>query len=232
MRSLRRRHPNLAITFKTIHASKGLEADNFVLLGADNAHMGFPSMIVDDPLLALVSPEAEPFANVEEHRVMYVAMTRARRTLTILASEASPSAFVTELLKDPAYDEGSPRETRERTHTCGQCEGRLLFMAGGDCLGWYRCDQIKHSSFICSGPSPTFGRCSRGQDLNRLSLGERLTITPLPSAAGIPRSGARQPRFSAPASGHCTIPRSRPSSGRHRAAVASPAAAARHCSPV
>ena len=123
MRSLRRRHPNLTITFKTIHASKGLEADHVVLLGADSARMGFPSMIVDDPLLALVSPEAEPFANAEERRVMYVAMTRARRTVTFLASEAYPSAFVTELLKDPAYDVASPREAQERTHTCGQCGG-------------------------------------------------------------------------------------------------------------
>ena len=34
---------------------------------------------------------------------MYVAMTRARHSLTILASEARPSAFVTELRTDPAY---------------------------------------------------------------------------------------------------------------------------------
>ena len=37
MRSLRRRHPNMTITFKTIHASKGLEADHVIILGADNA---------------------------------------------------------------------------------------------------------------------------------------------------------------------------------------------------
>jgi DNA helicase-4 len=57
----------------------------------------------NDPLLSLVSPEAEPYANAEERRVMYVAMTRARRTVTILASEARPSVFVEELVKEPEF---------------------------------------------------------------------------------------------------------------------------------
>lgn len=39
MHSLRRRHSNLTINFKTIHASKGLEADHVVLLGADSTRM-------------------------------------------------------------------------------------------------------------------------------------------------------------------------------------------------
>lgn len=170
MRSLRRRHPNLTITFKTIHASKGLEADHVVLLGADSARMGFPSMIVDDPLLALVSPEAEPFANAEERRVMYVAMTRARRTVTILASEARPSAFVTELLKDPDYDVASPREAQERTHTCGQCGGRLLFMPGVDGPGWYRCEHIKH----CGNRMPACPACGTGLPVRKQPKGEKI----------------------------------------------------------
>lgn len=170
MRSLRRRHPNMTITFKTIHASKGLEADHVVLLGADSARMGFPSMIVDDPLLALVSPEAEPFANAEERRVMYVAMTRARRTVTILASEARPSAFVTELLKDPAYDVASPREAQERTHTCGQCGGRLLFMPGVDGPGWYRCEHIKH----CGNRMPACPACGTGLPVRKEPKGEQI----------------------------------------------------------
>ncbi|MFV0291981.1 MAG: UvrD-helicase domain-containing protein, partial [Paracoccus sp. (in: a-proteobacteria)] len=68
LRRLRRQHPDLKISFKTIHASKGLEADHVIILGADNTRMGFPSMIVDDPLLSLVSPESEPFTHAEERR--------------------------------------------------------------------------------------------------------------------------------------------------------------------
>ena len=66
MRALKREFPHLNISFKTIHASKGLQADHVVLLNADSGRMGFPSEIVDDPLLTLVSPEEEMFENAEE----------------------------------------------------------------------------------------------------------------------------------------------------------------------
>src|SRR5690606_377216 len=88
MPALRRRFPELRITLRTLHPSTGLGADHVVLLDADCGRMGFPSEIVDDPLLSLVSPEQEMFENAEERRVMYVAMTRARQSLTIMASRA------------------------------------------------------------------------------------------------------------------------------------------------
>ena len=80
-----------------------MEPDHVILLNADSGRIGFPSRIVDDPLMSLVSPEEEAFQNAEERRVMSVAMTRARHTLVILASNARPSAFVTALRKYPAY---------------------------------------------------------------------------------------------------------------------------------
>ncbi|MFG6571648.1 UvrD-helicase domain-containing protein [Sulfitobacter sp. 1A13353] len=185
MRDLRRRHPDLTINFKTIHASKGLEADHVIILGADNARMGFPSMIVDDPLLGLVSPEAEPFANAEERRVMYVAMTRARSTVTIMASEARPSTFVTELLNDPEYDVASPREALERTHACQQCGGRLLYMPGQEDSGWYRCEHVK----LCGNRMSACPSCGIGLPLRQTANGEQTCTecgavqTPCPSCS-------------------------------------------------
>ncbi len=158
LRRLRRQHPALSLSFKTIHASKDLEADHVIILGADKARMGFPSMIVDDPLLSLVSPEAEPFENAEERRVMYVAMTRARRSVTILASEARPSVFVTELMNDPDYGVLSPVEATERTHNCLQCGGRLLYMPGQDGPGSYRCEHVK----LCGNRMPACPECGVG----------------------------------------------------------------------
>lgn len=137
MRDLRRRFPRLRIGFKTIHASKGLEADHVVLLNVDSGRTGFPSEIVDDPLLALVSPEEEAFQNAEERRVMYVAMTRARHTLTILASNSRPSSFVTELKKDPAYGIAAVPGVEQDAHECGECGGRLLDVRGQDGRVWY-----------------------------------------------------------------------------------------------
>lgn len=144
LQDLRRRFPRLTFSFKTIHASKGLEADHVVLLNADSGRVGFPSEIVDDPLLGLVSPAEETFQNAEERRVMYVAMTRARRTLTILASNARPSAFVTELVKDPAYGIVQPPSPDQDVHECGECGGRLLSVQGQDGRTWYRCEHSEH----------------------------------------------------------------------------------------
>ncbi len=144
MQDLRRRFPRLKISFKTIHASKGLEADHVILLNADGGRTGFPSEIVDDPLLSLVSPEEEAFQNAEERRVMYVAMTRARHSLTILASNARPSSFVTELRKDPVYGLGPAAGAEQEAHDCGECGGRLLGVTGQDGRIWYRCEHIQH----------------------------------------------------------------------------------------
>lgn len=158
MRELQRRFLRLRITFKTIHASKGLEADHVILLNADSGRTGFPSEMVDDPLLSLVSPEIEAFENAEERRVMYVAMTRARHTLTLLASKSRPSSFVTELADDPAYGVAAAAEGEERAHECGECEGRLIDVRGQDGRIWYRCEHVQH----CGNLLPSCPSCGAG----------------------------------------------------------------------
>lgn len=155
MRELKRQFPRLHISFKTIHASKGLEADHVILLNASSGRTGFPSEIVDDPLLSLVSPEEEAFQNAEERRVMYVAMTRARHTLTILASNARPSSFVTELRKDPAYSIAAEPGANSEIHECGECGGRLLGVTGRDGRIWYRCEHVQH----CGNLMPACQSC-------------------------------------------------------------------------
>nr|WP_229724302.1 UvrD-helicase domain-containing protein [Cribrihabitans marinus] len=165
---LQRQNPGATITVKTIHASKGLEADHVIILGADNAKMGFPSMIVDDPLLSLVSPEAEPYSNAEERRVMYVAMTRARWTVTILASEARPSVFVEELMKEPEFGVVVPAEAQKHTHICPSCGGRLLHMPGKDGRDWYRCEHVK----LCGSRMPACPACGVGLPVHSQTSGD------------------------------------------------------------
>lgn len=166
MLNLRRQFPQLRIDFKTIHASKGLEADHVILLSANSGRIGFPSEIVDDPLLALVSPEEEVFPNAEERRVMYVAMTRARHTLTILASSARPSSFVTELRNDTAYEISLGSDNIAETYECGECKGRLLGARAKDGRNWYRCEHVQHcGNFLPSCPSCDVALPRRAKEL-------------------------------------------------------------------
>jgi DNA helicase IV len=168
MKDLQRRFPRLRISFKTIHASKGLEADHVILLNADSGRMGFPSEIVDDPLLALVSPDEELFENAEERRVMYVAMTRARHTLTIMASNSRPSSFVIELSKDPNIDIAVEASSEQLANECGECGGRLLDVKGQDGRTWYRCEHVQH----CGNLLPACSACGVGLPRRQDGSGE------------------------------------------------------------
>lgn len=93
MDALAAEFPELDIQSLTIHRSKGLEADHVVILRAASGRLGFPSEIVDDSLLDLVLPEPEQFEHAEERRLFYVALTRARQSVTILVDREAPSAF-------------------------------------------------------------------------------------------------------------------------------------------
>lgn len=158
LRTLRSQNPDLDITFKTIHSSKGLEADHVVLLQVFSGKTGFPSEIVDDPLLTMVSPEAEPFVHAEERRVMYVAMTRARKTLTIMGSAARQSAFVSELRDDAEYGVAAEEAATEKSHTCGDCQGHLFPVPKKDGGTFYRCEHVE----LCGNILPACSCCGVG----------------------------------------------------------------------
>jgi DNA helicase IV len=92
---------NLCLTFRTVHGSKGLEADYIVIPGMTTGTYGFPSTIADDPVLDLAMPAPESFPRAEERRLFYVALTRARRAVLLISHPRQMSPFVIELLKDP-----------------------------------------------------------------------------------------------------------------------------------
>ena len=97
------RYPGLRLSYKTVHGSKGLEADYVVVLGLCSGSYGFPSEITDDPLLDLVLAAPEGHPNAEERRLFYVAITRAKRRVFLVADGGPPSSFVKELI-DNRYD--------------------------------------------------------------------------------------------------------------------------------
>ena len=90
------------ITFITAHKSKGLEADNVIVLNLKNDLYGFPNKLTDDPiiLLLLSAPEACRFA--EERRLFYVALTRTRNKVYLLTPE-NESLFTKEIKRYSNY---------------------------------------------------------------------------------------------------------------------------------
>lgn len=75
---------SIELDFITIHSSKGLEADHIILPRMTSETLGFPSQIADDPVLLLAMPGGDAFENAEERRLFYVALTRARATVTLI----------------------------------------------------------------------------------------------------------------------------------------------------
>ena len=149
LKELQRKFPNRSIKFNTIHSSKGLEADHVILLGANSGR--FPSEIVDDPILDLVLPESEIFPHAEERRLFYVALTRARMSVVIIANEQKPSCFVEELTDDSAYgvqvvQGGNVSSKKVR---CPNCQGSAIQITSRDGKVFYKCTYEDLCDTIC-----------------------------------------------------------------------------------
>ncbi len=119
------RYSNVKIIYKTIHASKGMEADYVVVLNLSSGKYGFPCEIADEPLLELVLADSEQHPNAEERRLFYVAITRARYGVYLLADGETHSSFVTELLRG-GYDISVLGQSSEETVACPECSTGCL----------------------------------------------------------------------------------------------------------
>nr|WP_255727703.1 UvrD-helicase domain-containing protein [Rhodohalobacter sulfatireducens] len=87
----------------TVHSAKGKEADYVIVDNLESGKYGFPSEILDDPIINLFLIEKESYPNSEERRLFYVALTRARKEVWLKVNASFPSQFVEELRKDDAY---------------------------------------------------------------------------------------------------------------------------------
>lgn len=137
---LEKEFSNLSLRFMTVHASKGLEADHVVVLQMNSGRLGFPSEITDDPLLDLVLPVPENFEHAEERRLFYVALTRARETVTLLADREKPSAFVRELMSDPEYETANSGHVNGAIPECYACGGRMLLRRSKSGQSYFACE--------------------------------------------------------------------------------------------
>ena len=137
-----KKYPNLDITFLTAHSSKGLGYDNVIVINGKDDVLGFPSKIEDDPVMKLVIKDDDSIDFAEERRLFYVALTRTKNRVYIIAPQYRPSKFILEI-KDKFTNvilrgtELNPQEGLDFRRKCPVCgyplqrrKGNFKFLKG------------------------------------------------------------------------------------------------------
>ncbi len=81
----------------TIHSSKGLEAQNIIILNCSNDIDGIPSKIISHPILNYVTKKSDDYPFAEERRVFFVALTRSKEKVYLLVPFNNSSPFIKEI---------------------------------------------------------------------------------------------------------------------------------------
>jgi DNA helicase IV len=131
---------DIDIKYITVHKSKGLEADNVIVLNLKNHLLGFPNKMTDDPMLSLLLSDDEEYRFAEERRLFYVALTRTKNEAVLLIP-TDVSLFAEELITDNDFLFSLNNEKLSKTN-CPYCQtGHLLI----------RENPLKNSQFLgCS----------------------------------------------------------------------------------
>lgn len=143
------------IQFITVHSSKGLEADHVILPRMTAESLGFPSRIADDPVLQLAMPGGDSFENAEERRLFYVALTRAKTSVTLITLAHKQSPFIAELVKEHKLKVYNLEGLETSSQVCPICaEGFLIHRKGkyGPFLGCSRFPKCKFTRNIPADP--------------------------------------------------------------------------------
>jgi len=116
---------DIDIKFITVHKSKGLEADNVIILNLKNDLLGFPNKMTYDPILSLLLSDDEEYRFAEERRLFYVALTRTKNEVVLLIP-SDVSLFADELLTDNNHLLTSTNG-KLKTINCPYCQtGKLM----------------------------------------------------------------------------------------------------------
>lgn len=140
--------PDLEIEFMSIHKSKGLEADEVIIINNKNSVTGFPNQITNDSVLGYVSIDSESYMFAEERRLFYVALTRTKNRVYLLYPE-DYSIFIQELMN---YNSPNIANTlldnTERPISCPTCKtGHLIAKKGAKGLTFYSCSNYPQCDF-------------------------------------------------------------------------------------
>jgi len=163
------------IKYITVHKSKGLEADNTIILNLRNHILGFPNKMNDDPMLSLLLSDYEEYRFAEERRLFYVALTRTKNKV-ILMLPIDASLFAEEIIIDNDLIFSTNNDKLSKTK-CPYCKtGHLLIRQQSasnnqflGCSNYPICNQtfsnidILENSILCSGCNSGFMVKRKGQ---------------------------------------------------------------------
>lgn len=151
--------PKTPVSFLSVHKSKGLEADNVVLINFKNDKLGFPNQIADDKVLNLVLTKAEDFMFAEERRLFYVAITRTINRTFVLTDNKNPSIFFREFSESQSCCFVNIKQKNvESKQLCPRCKtGELLKVDYNGksfigCSNYPKCDYTVNNLSVLANP--------------------------------------------------------------------------------
>ena len=146
------KYPKMNIKFLTVHSSKGLEADNVIILNMKNDLLGFPNKISDDPVLSLVLQNKDEYMFAEERRLFYVAITRTRNKTYLIAPSEKYSIFLDDLKKISNLNIYMNKDERpaDSTPNCPRCKKGHLIIREQDKKTFLGCSNFPYCNYTLS----------------------------------------------------------------------------------
>ena len=122
-------YKGLNLTCITIHKSKGLEADAVVLWNLREGVRGLPDTKGDEEELKQVLTQPDAMAFAEDRRLFYVALTRTKNEVFIIALNGHLSSFVYELVME------QDQHIATNKPICQKCGAEMIFFKDYDFYG-------------------------------------------------------------------------------------------------
>jgi DNA helicase-4 len=144
---------NCTFEFRTVHRAKGYEADYVIVLDLKKDRSGFPNEIVDDQIINTLLSKPEAFINAEERRLFYVALTRTKNSVYLIADPHKPSDFFNELME--GYFVEKRNIGHEHNRFCPKCKSSHMLERQGKyglffgCENYPLCDFVTNSCKSC-----------------------------------------------------------------------------------
>jgi DNA helicase-4 len=146
------------IKYWTFHGAKGLEADYCILIGFFQGKAGFPNQNKEEAVVEALLPSLDSFPHSEERRLLYVAITRAKKKCYIIADPMAPSEFISELLT-PNYKIHIGSKTFEEQYRnifkCPVCKAGYFKLKTGKFGNFYSCT----SGIACTSKPRVCSKC-------------------------------------------------------------------------